>query len=315
MSCGPRKTNMNILQHIFKSIEYRLSRLVFWLYIYPVGRLKFMVWNKPIVASKEDTLLYIIDHKSSICRYGDGELNLIWGIDLGFQTCNPEISRRMKEVFDSDEENMLIGLPDIFDDLDHYTDFSHDWWRTYLYSNIDKLKQIIKPGRHYFCSNITRFTSDYKEDQADKLIPLYRKIWDGRDIYIVEGEQTRIGVGNDLLSNAKNLYRILAPVKNAYDKYDEIVAAIKEHVPWGSLVILALGPTATIMAYDLAKMGYQALDLGHFDIQYEYHIRGIHSKQPIPGKYVNEASTAGQTVDDSVIKDENYSKSIIKRVI
>ena len=118
---------MNILQHIFKSIEYRLSRLVFWLYIYPVGRLKFMVWNKPIVASKEDTLLYIIDHKSSICRYGDGELNLIWGIDLGFQTCNPEISRRMKEVFDSDEENILIGLPDIFDDLDHYTDFSHDW--------------------------------------------------------------------------------------------------------------------------------------------------------------------------------------------
>lgn len=111
------------------------------------------------------------------------------------------------------------------------------------------------------------------------------------------------------------LYRILAPAKNAYDKYDEIVAAIKEHVPWGSLVILALGPTATIMAYDLAKMGYQALDLGHFDIQYEYHIRDIHSKQPIPGKYVNEASTAGQTVDDSVIQDESYGKSIIERVI
>ena len=86
------------------------------------------------------------------------------------------------------------------------------------------------------------------------------------------------------------------------------------YAPKGALVIIALGPTATIMAYDLAKLGYQALDLGHFDIQYEYHIRGIHTKEPIPGKYVNEASTAGQTVDDSAIRDNRYYMSIIDKI-
>lgn len=264
--------------------------------------------------SLEDTLQHIVDHKSSICRYGDGEFNIALGNDIGFQHMTSDMSERMRQVLDSDDDNILIAIPSIFGDLSMFSDFSQPWWKEYRLCNLDNLKTLLKSGRRYPNSLITRFTSDYKEDQADKLIPLYRKIWDGRDIYIVEGEQTRIGVGNDLLSNAKNLYRILAPAKNAYDKYDEIVAAVKEYAPRGSLVILALGPTATIMAYDLAKMGYQALDLGHFDIQYEYHIRGIRSKQPIPGKYVNEASIAGQTVDDSVIKDENYSRSIIERI-
>ncbi|WP_349069555.1 GT-D fold domain-containing glycosyltransferase [Bacteroides zhangwenhongii] len=276
---------------------------------------QYKKWQKPEVMSLEDTLQHIVDHRSSICRYGDGEFNIALGNDIGFQHITRDMAERMRQVLDSDDDNILIAIPSIFGDLSMYSDFSQSWWKEYRLCNLDNLRALLKSGRRYPNSLITRFTSDYKEDQANNLIPLYRKIWDGRDIYIVEGEKTRIGVGNDLLSNAKNLYRILAPAKNAYDKYDEIVAAIKEHVPWGSLVILALGPTATIMAYDLAKMGYQALDLGHFDIQYEYHIRDIHSKQPIPGKYVNEASTAGQTVDDSVIQDESYGKSIIERVI
>ena len=306
---------MNILQHILKSIEYRYSRVVYHLWTVPVVSCQYKKWQKPEVMSLEDTLQHIVDHRSSICRYGDGEFNIALGNDIGFQHIISDMSERMRQVLDSDDDNILIAIPSIFGDLSMYSDFSQSWWKEYRLCNLDNLKALLKSGRRYPNSLITRFTSDYKEDQANNLIPLYRKIWDGRDIYIVEGEKTRIGVGNDLLSNAKNLYRILAPAKNAYDKYDEIVAALKEHVPWGALVILALGPTATIMAYDLAKMGYQALDLGHFDIQYEYHIRDIHSKQPIPGKYVNEASTAGQTVDDSVIQDESYGKSIIERVI
>lgn len=305
---------MIFLQRIFKSIKYRSSRIAYHLWTAPLASYKFKKWQKPNVMSLEDTLRHIVDHKSSICRYGDGEFNIALGNDIGFQHVIGNMSERMRQVLNSDDNNILIAIPSIFGDLSMFSDFSRPWWKEYRLKNIEKLKILLKSNKLYPNSLITRFTSDYREDQADNLIPLYRQIWDGRDIYIVEGEQTRIGVGNDLLSNANNLYRILAPTKNAYDKYNEIVAAVKEYAPHGALVILALGPTATIMAYDLAKMGYQALDLGHFDIQYEYHIRGIHTKEPIPGKYVNEASTAGQTVDDGAIKDENYFKSIIKQI-
>lgn len=301
---------MNIITRIYKSLCYRVSRIYYHLYVKPHGRKIFNNWNKPQVYTIEETLNRIIEHKSSICRLGDGEFNLIFGKDLGFQKCSPVISKRMKEILQSSDPNILIGIPDVFDNLESYTTFTIDWWHEYLYTNASALKEIIGEHKSYHNTQISRF-ADYKCDKTELVIPLYRKIWDKRDIYIVEGEQTRIGVGNDLLDNAANVYRILAPAKNAYDAYDRIVSSVKQHAPVGALVIIALGPTATIMAYDLAKMGYQALDLGHFDIQYECHLRGISSKEPIPGKYVNEAAEAGQTVDDSAIKDDRYKKSII----
>jgi hypothetical protein len=35
------------------------------------------------------------------------------------------------------------------------------------------------------------------------------------------------------------------------------------------LILIALGPTATVLAYDLAKKGYQAIDIGHLPSCYE----------------------------------------------
>lgn len=305
---------MNIIQHIATSFSYRWSRVIYNLWTKPINTMRFNRWEKPKVLSLSETLQYIVDHKSSICRYGDGEFNIALGTAIGFQHLTSNMSERMTQVLLSDDENILIAIPDIFGDLSMYGDFARPWWAEYRLKELPKLQKLLKSGRTYFNACCTRFTSDYKEDQADTLIPIYRNIWNKRDIYIVEGEQTRIGVGNDLLDNAANVYRILAPTKNAYDAYDHIIASVKQHAPVGALVIIALGPTATIMAYDLAKMGYQALDLGHFDIQYEYHLRGIHTKEAIPGKYVNEASTAGQTVDDSAITDKRYKASIIDTI-
>lgn len=302
---------MSIIEHIAASIQYRWSRVVYNCWTKPINTIRFNRWEKPKVLSLVETLQYIVDHKSSICRYGDGEFNIALGVDIGFQHLKNDMSERMNQVLQSDEENIMIAIPSIFGNLSMFSAFSEPWWREYRLQELPKLKKLLKSDRIYFNSLCTRFTSDYREDQADKLIPIYRQIWDNRDVYIVEGEQTRIGVGNDLLDNAANIYRILAPAKNAYDAYDRIIASVKAHVPERALLIIALGPTATIMAYDLAKMGYQALDLGHFDIQYEYHIRGIHTKEPIPGKYVNEAAAAGQTVDDSAIKDTRYKASIV----
>lgn len=304
---------MNIIQHIVTSLQYRWSRVVYHLWTKPIKSREYASWKKPMVASLTETLDYIIEHNSSICRYGDGEFNIILGNEIGFQHLGNDMPKRMREVLDSKEENILIGIPDIFGELTMFDGFTKNFWTEYRLKKLDNLKKLFPIQRRYYNSFITRFT-DFAEDQTDMVIPLFRKIWDNRDVYIIEGEQTRIGVGNDLLDNASDVYRILAPAKNAYDVYDRIIASVRDHAPEGSLLIIALGPTATIMAYDLAKIGYQALDLGHFDIQYECHLRGVSSKAPIPGKYVNEAAEAGQTVDDSAITDSRYQLSIVDTV-
>ena len=77
------------------------------------------------------------------------------------------------------------------------------------------------------------------------------------------------------------------------------------------MVILALGPTATILASDLSKVGIQALDLGHIDIQYEWFLKNDKTFKPVASKYTNEA-VGGQQVESCA--DEKYLAQIIGNV-
>ena len=75
------------------------------------------------------------------------------------------------------------------------------------------------------------------------------------------------------------------------------------------LILIALGPTATILAYDLYKLGYQVIDVGHIDIEYEWYLRKSKKRIRIEYKFVNEAKNGGKNIKK--IKDVNYYKQII----
>ena len=55
------------------------------------------------------------------------------------------------------------------------------------------------------------------------------------------------------------------------------------------MILLALGPTSTVLTYDLYKLGYQVIDVGHIDIEYEWFLRKAKKRIQIDNKYVNEA--------------------------
>jgi glycosyltransferase family protein len=132
------------------------------------------------------------------------------------------------------------------------------------------------------------------KSSCKKTFDILKKIWDGQDIVFIEGEKSRLGVGNDLFDNAKSIQRILGPVTNAFDKYNELLECAKK-VDKAKLILLALGPCATALSYDLFLLGYRAIDLGHADIEYEWFLQGSTEKQPVKNKFVNEAG-AGKGV-------------------
>lgn len=125
---------------------------------------------------------------------------------------------------------------------------------------------------------------------------------------IVEGVETRSGIGNDLYDNATSLQRILGPATNAFDMYDKMLETIIQHVSKDKLILLCYGMTATVLAYDLAKLGYWAIDLGHLDIEYEWFKLGITKRIAIKGKFTNEAS-GGNKVEECT--DPKYLSQII----
>jgi len=129
-----------------------------------------------------------------------------------------------------------------------------------------------------------------------------------KNIVIIEGVQSRLGVGNDLFKNANSIQRILCPSENAFDVYDKILnEALK--IPKNKQILIALGSTATVLTYDLYKKGYQAIDIGHVDIEYEWFLRNVKNRIKIENKYTNEVKNGRENIRP--VKDTDYYKQII----
>jgi len=156
---------------------------------------------------------------------------------------------------------------------------------------------------------------DYLDkNHVETILGYWKSIFYHRNIYIVEGEFSRLGVGNDLFSTASSVHRILAPAKNAFSSYQKILSFVKENVPLqrSSLILLALGPTATIMVPFLVDAGYQALDIGHIDVEYEWYKLHATKKIPLVGRYVNEAGGVIQEFNSDIL--EKYNQEIMGKI-
>ena len=74
----------------------------------------------------------------------------------------------------------------------------------------------------------------------------------------------------------------------------------------------ALGPTATVLAYDLCSARYQALDIGHLDVEYDWFLKKEVMGTPLEFKYV-DGSREGRTIRQ--LRDPEYEGQIIKRIV
>lgn len=267
------------------------------------------------IKTPEETIQKIISDNCSITRFGDGEFDMICGVGMKYQKYNQELGKRLKEVLMSNEEGLLVGINNVIDlqYSENYNDFANNFWKKWLYDNKFKLLKLLSKNKQYYSSNITRFYIDYKDkSKVGDFVKKLRGIWDKKDVLIVEGEYSRLGVGNDLFDNMNSIQRIICPSENAFELYDEILEEIKKYGK-NKMVLLALGPTATVLAYDLYKLGYRAIDIGHIDIEYEWFLRKATEKIKIETKYVTEVKGGENNIKN--VNDKNYENQIISKLI
>ncbi|WP_298651218.1 SP_1767 family glycosyltransferase [uncultured Proteiniphilum sp.] len=262
----------------------------------------------PTIFSIEESIEKIIADRYSVSRFGDGEMLLIGKKPIRFQQQSDMLSRRLIEVIQSQNENHLVCISDSFQGLERYTRRARRFWRTHFYLYGTLWDTYLVPGRSYYNTFITRPYIDFKSKTVStRWFNLLKRIWNQRSIIFIEGEKSRLGVGNDLFDNASSIQRILCPPINAYDKYDAILEKALEQNK-NVLFLIALGPTATVLAYDLYQAGYQAIDIGHVDIEYEWFRMGATHKVSVPSKYVNEALTGKEI---ALTTEEDYHRQII----
>lgn len=298
---------------LFYKIHKRLNYILYFFFHYVTDK-KYRNLRKVQILSPEETVKYIVGHRPSVSRFGDGEFGLIAGKDTDFQDYNVEISTKLKEVLNSNMDNHIVCLPFPWKTFWKLKYQAFEYWSSYLNKQLEqRILPNINFNKIYYDASFTRFYIDYKNDKnAKRMVPLIKQIWENRDICIIEGEFTRLGVGNDLLVNAKSVYRILAPSTNAYDKYDVLKETVKIYANKSDLILIALGMTATCLAYDLAKEGYQAIDIGHVDIEYEWFRMKTKERVPVKNKYV--AETKDRLIGDGNI-DMLYINQIRARIL
>ncbi|MBF0601451.1 SP_1767 family glycosyltransferase [Limosilactobacillus oris] len=241
------------------------------------------------VKDVDQTLDYILAHHSSVARFGDGEIDLIAGRDIPYQSYDPALVEHLKRVlYTPSRPELVVCMSDVFERLERYTPAAQAFWAQNRPANA-AIYQLMGANVDWYGSTfISRPYMDWQDKSlAQGYFTKLRQLWADRDVLIVEGQLSRSGVGNDLFANAKSVQRILGPAHNAFAQYAALKAAIEKFGP-GKLVLLMLGPTAKALVGELAATGLQLVDIGHIDSEYEWFQMGATSKVKLQHKHTAE---------------------------
>ncbi len=304
---------MNIIMFLRKAFFKILPDSVYIWYKKLSSNLARKFWCPVKIMTPKDTVNYIIDTKCSIARFGDGELHIVaYGVALGFQRADDKLKKRLRQVLKNKNQTLLLCLPNrlnMISDEERKKLPSH--WQKMLPLHFRAWTKHLPKKRLYGDTNLSRLTENSGYENTMAYIACIKQIWQDRNVIMVEGEKTRFGVGNDLLDNVRSLQRILGPAESAFDYCDPLLECCVNTARQveNPLIMLALGPTATVLACELADLNFQALDIGHLDISYEKFKSG--NNDAVPGKYTNE-SQGGNIVDDCL--DADYISQIVARI-
>ena len=254
--------------------------------IYPLKKTILQLPFIPKVKNSEETVEALIHEKKSICRFGDGEISLIKGRSIPFQSVSPTLSHRLKEVLQSDDQNVMLGINYSYW---HYKKspyktvekFYNNCVSRNLTRNLNSITALLSNTKRYYSSTFTIPFSTSNRGNFDSFYSKVKAIWQDKDITIVCGNTVFDNIKNNIFDCAKSIDFIDAPSQNAFNHYTDLLETVKQ-VDKNRMLILILGPTATILAYDMAKLGYRALDMGHIAKDYDWYKKQVkHNKKTL----------------------------------
>ena len=268
--------------------------------------------NLPIkVLSILDTLHFIETNEASVARFGDGEMEIMTGQSIPYQDYDETLAHELRIIYQRpSDESFVVCQSDVFESLERYNEFAQNFWINHL-SHYEFFYRELSTNPWYGSTFISRPYMDLMDkSHCTEYFDQLRRLWQNRDVLMIEGKTSRSGVGNDLFDNAKSITRIIGPSCNAYQFVDDLEIAAQKYGE-NKLILLMLGPTAKVLSYRLAQKGYWAIDIGHIDSEYEWFKMGATSKVKLPHKH-----TAEHNFDENIIftNDPIYDSQIVAQI-
>lgn len=221
------------------------------------------VQGAPIrVIGERETLQAIRERRASIARNGDGELQIMIGRGIYFQEYDPELARRLRTILRSATPQFLVGIPN-FDAHNIKTESRKPVWERYrlLFSH------LVNPALEYHSTAVSRPASVVGLDHAEHYRN-FASLWAGRDVVLVH--HAAAVAGHPLFREARSVRHVPCLAEHAFREYPALLeraAALFDNPD--VIFVIAAGPTAGVLAWDLALRGAQALDVGHLTSAYD----------------------------------------------
>jgi hypothetical protein len=213
------------------------------------------VGGYPRVLSEDATIAAAKTGKS-LARYGDGEYSLCLGGNCVSQRFDARLQRELRTILQAPPGGVLACIPNLDAKL---PDNKAKAWKNYRQP---RHLGLLNGAVTYGSSFISRPDSAPWIDTPDYWSRV-TALWRERAVILVTGHYNELRVAQ--MDGAAEVREIVAPRQHAYAEVDRIeveicAAAGDMNDP---LVLMCLGPTATVLAARLAKYSLQALDLGH----------------------------------------------------
>ena len=254
-------------------VQYKKIKLWIWRIVYaPIYMFRYWKCRTKrrqfLILNSRDTVNYIKKYRCSVSRYGDGELAMIYHY-LGkgkasdfyiqaFQQYEERLAKRLYEILvtESEDVNHKIAIPYGIVSVDDYIGLEKIFWQRFVVLDIDRFSQLFRNKVPYLNSCFTRFYMGHRQCDVEKYIKLMKEIWEKQNICIVEGTNSRLGVGNDLFENAKSISRILCDINLFPECFNHIISRYR--LKRGMILTFRrIGYTQTIfpfIAFDLFIM-------------------------------------------------------------
>ncbi len=215
------------------------------------------------IADSFETITNISEGSYSFGRFGDGEFNIIFGRGIEFQRYSKKLSEKLSYLLKSNDSNFYIGIPKFYFHPDsRLRSPQRSFVRGWVRENRDEIISLLSKKNVYYDTCSTQLYAMREDTNLNAYFKIMRKIWHSKKVLVVCGENSFKSVRPDLIDNALEISYIKGPSKDAFERYDELLTQVLQHTK-DIVVLISLGPTATVMAYDLYKFGYQAIDIGH----------------------------------------------------
>lgn len=214
------------------------------------------------VAGERETLRAIRDRRASIARYGDGEMEIMIGGGIHFQEYDPELARRLRGILREPRPSFLIGIPH-FDALQIKTESRKGSWQRYR----RMFSHLVRRGAEYHSAFVSRPASIVGLESTE-YFESWQAVWAEREVVVVH--HAAATAEHSLFRTASEVHFEFCPAKNAFREYATVLERLAVHCSRPEvLFLIAAGPTAGVLAWDLAERGAQALDIGHLTAAYD----------------------------------------------